>query len=563
MGVNDDWTYIWSADVLARTGHIAYSGWGAMPLGWQLYLGALLIKLFGYTFTAPRLGVFAVSLCTAGLMQRVLVRCGATEQNACFGALTVALSPLFLPLSFTFMSDIPALFCLLVCMYGCVRALESPTARGAIGWLVFAAASNVALGTVRQIAWLGVLVMVPATAWCMRRRRGLLAAGAASWLIGAAAIFAFLRWFRAQPYTFGEPLKPKHSAAAQYDIHCLFTTLLWATPVFLAFLVRFPFRRRWKWAVTAGAVVVVYLLATRLTQAPREWLFPFSLDEVSLQGIDIPNELLGLRPEVIHPAAAYPLTVLSMSAWLACVYFVTGGRRAEVSDSRAGRSLSTTELFWLVGPFSAAYLLLIITRESIWDRYWIPLLFVLVLVLLRMYQGRVGLRLPVLSYAVLVLVAAFSVMGTHDLFATLRARLGAAEALEAAGIPRGSMYAGIEFDGWTQLLLNGHVNNPRVKNPPNSYRRYLDPPSTKCRPWWESWVPDIHADYELSYQPLSCVGSTQYGPFPYRTWLAPRLREIYVLGKPPGLITISSSPGAAATMPETSPEQGHTPVPNR
>ena len=41
IGMNDDWSYVQSARVLAQTGHIVYNGWGAMMLGWQLYLGAL------------------------------------------------------------------------------------------------------------------------------------------------------------------------------------------------------------------------------------------------------------------------------------------------------------------------------------------------------------------------------------------------------------------------------------------------------------------------------------------------------------------------------------------
>ena len=36
MGISDDWSYIRTAQVLAATGHIAYNGWGAPMLGWQL-----------------------------------------------------------------------------------------------------------------------------------------------------------------------------------------------------------------------------------------------------------------------------------------------------------------------------------------------------------------------------------------------------------------------------------------------------------------------------------------------------------------------------------------------
>src|SRR5271156_695872 len=64
MGVVDDWSYIWTARVLADTGHLTYNGWGAMPLGWLAYLGALFIKIFGFSFTIVRSSMWVVSLLT-------------------------------------------------------------------------------------------------------------------------------------------------------------------------------------------------------------------------------------------------------------------------------------------------------------------------------------------------------------------------------------------------------------------------------------------------------------------------------------------------------------------
>jgi hypothetical protein len=48
MGICDDGPYILVAKNLAATGHIHYNGWSAAMLCWQLYLGAALIKVFGF-----------------------------------------------------------------------------------------------------------------------------------------------------------------------------------------------------------------------------------------------------------------------------------------------------------------------------------------------------------------------------------------------------------------------------------------------------------------------------------------------------------------------------------
>ena len=107
VGINDDFTYIRSALHLAQTGRIAYFGWGSPILGWQLYLGALFIKLFGFSFSVVRFSVLLVAAATVYLLHRILVRCGISEANATIGTLTFALSPLFLPLAFSFMTRRP------------------------------------------------------------------------------------------------------------------------------------------------------------------------------------------------------------------------------------------------------------------------------------------------------------------------------------------------------------------------------------------------------------------------------------------------------------------------
>src|SRR6266496_3749526 len=94
IGMNDDWSYLKSAQVLAQTDRIVYNGWAAPMLGWQLFLGALFAKLFGSSFTAIRASTLLVALATTFLLQRTFVRAGVSSRNATIGTLTLALSPL-------------------------------------------------------------------------------------------------------------------------------------------------------------------------------------------------------------------------------------------------------------------------------------------------------------------------------------------------------------------------------------------------------------------------------------------------------------------------------------
>ena len=86
MGQCDDFAYVRSAKTLAETGHITYYGWASAMLGWQLALGALFIKLFGFSFTAPYVSVLLVGLATAfflvPLLLPAVVFCGAGAAKA-------------------------------------------------------------------------------------------------------------------------------------------------------------------------------------------------------------------------------------------------------------------------------------------------------------------------------------------------------------------------------------------------------------------------------------------------------------------------------------------------
>jgi hypothetical protein len=244
MGINDDWSYIRTAQLLAQTGHIVFNGWGAPLLGWQLYLGALFIKLFGFSFTIARTSILLISLCGTYLLHRVMLRFGLSAANATWGTLVIVLSPIFLPIVFSFMSDAASFFCLVLCVYACQRAVTAESARAAIAWLCFAGCSNIVGGTVRQIAWLGVLVVVPSAAWLLRKRKGALVSGALLWGAGLVFIYLCTRWFSRQAYSIPEETvrRAVDRQVVMRLLHSLadggMSLVLLASPILIGFLPR-------------------------------------------------------------------------------------------------------------------------------------------------------------------------------------------------------------------------------------------------------------------------------------------------------------------------------------
>ncbi len=534
MGHNDDFSYIWSAKVLAETGRVTYNGWATAMLGWQLYLGALFIKLFGFSFTAVHASMLPVAMAAAALMQRILVRLGIGNANAAIATSSLTLSPLFLPLAFSFMSDVPGIFCLLLCLYACLRAIQASTDRAALAWLVFAGLSNALDGTVRQIAWLGVLILIPSTAWIIRRRPRALILGIAVWLVSVVFILGCMHWFKLQPYAIVEPLLGPHSAFRVVIANGV-TVIFYTLPILVAFLAAFPWTQRHALVQAAGTAILLLLVCRLISSrvSSFDWLAPFSHDWWTAQGLYVPS-ILGLQPDVmpIGICAAFSLLAFAaLTAFLVRQWNDKPGRLQTVQTTIPG--LPSRTLLVLLGPFTLAYLGLILTREHIFDRYYVIVVFIASILMLRLYEATIAPRLPLISVALMLCFAACGVLNMHDLIARQRARLAAANEMIAAGVPRGEFKAGFEYDGWTQIELAGYLNDPRLRVPAGAYHK-LPPPSLPpdCVAWFYPLAPAIHARYELSYQPLSCLPLSEFAPVEFTTWLAPRHRAIYILKLP-------------------------------
>ena len=145
IGINDDWSYILTTQAFVQTHHFIYNGWSTAILGWQVLWGAVFAWLVRPDFIGIRLSTIPIALATAVLYLGILRNFGLNRAHALFGTLTLVLSPLFVSLSATFMSDIPGLFVIFLCLYLCQRALaakETGTLR--FGWLLLPSATLLA-----------------------------------------------------------------------------------------------------------------------------------------------------------------------------------------------------------------------------------------------------------------------------------------------------------------------------------------------------------------------------------------------------------------------------------
>ena len=546
-GFVDDFSYIHMAKTLAETGRFAYNGWPTAMLGIQVWWGAAWIWLCGFSFTVVRLGVLPFALGAVAMVYLLARRARLSPSDSLFAALLTGLSTLFLPLAATFMSDIPAFACLNVALYGFARAAdaaEEVPAREtrAVAWLAFGTIVAVLGGTIRQTVWF--VPVACAAVLCLRRSCGtrLRLAALASLAVGLATIVVGTSWFNRQPYAIPTrlpavgSLAPSDMAAVVRDalsvvaesFQKVLPALLFCLPWVMTRAVD-AMRTGWGRAVVVVTVGAMAIVVTGTVAG-------------SFEG---PLVLLGgwWRP-VGHPlydtgVGLVRCGVLGLGVALAlAVTVAVARRRADPGPVPRLPAAIVMPLAYLV-PYGLSLLLVSRTTAGIYPRYYLPMLPVLTCWLLvstrPSARARVGAdRRSSLGWLLMAFFAARGIAIAHDEFVDTRARLAAIAFLERQGVARDRITSKWAIDGWEQIERQGHVNDPRIRNPPDAYREDL--PHDYPDPQFRDRFPALRPEYIVAEEREQMPGDTRAFPrFPYTAWLRrPHFREIVIRAQASG-----------------------------
>ena len=534
MGVCDDMSYILIARKVAATGRIFYNGPTTPMLGWQLYLSAAFIKLFGFSLTSVRMSTLLVAMVLAFVLQRTLVRANISEWNATVGTLAMVLSPLYLVLSVTFMTDIQGLFAIVLCLYGCLRSLQASTSRAAIGWLCFAVAADAICGTSRQIAWLGVLVMVPSAVWLLRSRRRVLLAGVAAALTGDLFVYGCMQWFKRQPYNVPEHVFSDTFAAGHMlgELgHMFLDAPFLLLPMVALFL---PGLRKCRPLILAiGSVLCLGYLFMATYPSHLRGSFPLDPtggDWVGVHGIYEFIIIKGNAPILLNRAVQALLTIVSVGGVFGLICLLCSQRMVKAAEPAAG--VSWGQLGVLLGPFSIVYLLLLVPRAGdfhLTERYLLALLVVALLCMARYYQDYVRPRFPLASVVLVGVMAAYGIVNTHNTFAIDRGRVVMADELRAAGVPETAVDNGWEYNQGVELQVAGLINDYRMVLPAHTYAPAPPLPAGTCEVNGYDLTPHIQPRYGISFDPNACYGPAPFAPVHYSRWLASAPGTLYVV----------------------------------
>jgi hypothetical protein len=117
-----------------------------------------------------------------------------------------------------------------------------------------------------------------------------------------------------------------------------------------------------------------------------------------------------------------------------------------------------------------------------------------------------------------VIMAFYGIVVTHNTFSFYRARTALAAELRANGVPDTSVNNGWEYNFDVELQKANHINHPLIAVPANAYILPPPPPADQCPMSWQDRTPHIHPLYGVSFDPGACYGLAPFIPVHYSRW---------------------------------------------
>ncbi len=266
------------------------------------------------------------------------------------------------------------------------------------------------------------------------------------------------------------------------------------------------------------------------------WLMPWLTPILYMQSVLIPR-VFGLVPAASRFLVVLGMSLLVLTSAVALLARTTG--RELVQLYRYPKDIAPwNQVVWILAPFSFSYVLLLApmgTYDRIQDRYVLGLVPVAIVALLKLYQDVIAPRASTVSIVALVVFAVYSLGSVHDFYAESRALVSTIHMLQSSGVRRtdvltASTRVGVASDGWVQVQGDGHMNDPRIQVPAGAY--YPNTSNVRlpaeCLPWIVPLAPAIVPRYFVVLSPMSCFAATRYPPVPYKAWLPPFHRALYV-----------------------------------
>jgi hypothetical protein len=226
------------------------------------------------------------------------------------------------------------------------------------------------------------------------------------------------------------------------------------------------------------------------------------------------DELAGLgpRPKIWHIYEMYPITFLLIFALTVWFYLLKTGL------ARLTLPSETTRILLI---FVVPYICLLIPGAILFfcfDRYALMLLPLAVICVLLPIQNLIS-RIPVVSWAGILVFAGYGTATTHDYARYLQARTTAVELSQKRGVSRMHIAAGFENDGWAHVQSTDKITHALYGLKLGSYNDF----------WFSYYARAIRPDYVTYSSPRADIPARAIVSVPFSNWLPPSQQAVSVV----------------------------------
>ena len=456
--IDDDWLYARTVQGLVERGRLEVPAWSAVSLVLQAYWGGLFTRLFGFSHTALRASTLVLAA-AAVVGTYLLLRDLLDSRRALLGALVLLANPLFVFLSYSFMSEIPFVSLAVWALFCWVRALRgSGGERPApgLGWLAAGAALAGGAYLVRQIGVALPLAMLAALVLTGGRgvlRRPLQLVAVLGPFLPAVVLAAYFDQQRGpvrfDPFAwmlaFWAEHGPGMAALVLARLAGTFSTLgLFTLPLSVGMLLdrralRLGPWRRWLAGGLLLALLVGFVL--RVVTFGLRPLFPHVRNVLTPRGFLVFTYNDTLPESILVPDSV--LLIVTGAAMLGAALLALA-----VVAAASGETIRSPAAVPLL--FGLIALGISLVYQEFFDRYLTAILPTALLVAL-LPLGRTRRTYP-LALTGVALLAAWSIWWERDYLDRRAALWQAGLALIEQGIPPAQIDGTFEWNGWYQGL---------------------------------------------------------------------------------------------------------------
>ncbi|MEG4323422.1 MULTISPECIES: hypothetical protein [unclassified Microcoleus] len=542
FSLNDDWIHAKAVQRLLEEGQYRGHSYVAATLAAQAYWGALFCKVFGFSFTILRVSTLVLSVVGAWAMARCGLALGLSRNLALVCGVLVAINPLVLNLSYSFMTDVPFLAMSILSGLFFLLALQTPSAQLIFWGSLFAVVAFFVrqFGVMLPVAFAGTVLVM----WWQKQYRvswSMVFAFIGPWL-AATAIVLYLGTIKDAGTPIFESLKGRVLMSAMDGFRHIPVSLcymgLFALPLGAGKFWQIV-RKHDVWTRKRGAIFVgfccvsltvfllpkiLFLVISILFHKESLWLQRYAERMPLLKG----DYLLDLAVGHIQLPDVNPQPVVSIGGWWWLVTFAALGVagliflncvdllydvRLQHDENNVWQQRTHQRLFLLLWGLILLAVAYNPGRLFVFDRYLIPALppFILLLAYeMNRFKLKGALRLATFSCTLLYI---FSVVCLQDYMGWNSAATAAQNKLMTVYGVKSESIRGLDtFNGWynsDKFMQIYKTNN------------WQDANLTGLGPW-------VFDDEYIVASKQPKPGYEEFDRIPYFSWLGMQQRAIVI-----------------------------------